>query len=144
MRKSSRQQALTAGGFSLIELLVVMVIVAVLAGIAFPAYTSHLKRSHRAEARAELLRMQLAVEKQRVTTLGARPALPTHWVSAPSVAKHYQFSLQPAAGQDYALVARALPADGQSDDRQGDTPCAVLTLRTQGLNTQYEPAVCWQ
>lgn len=138
-----RQYGQCARGFTLIELLVVMVIVAVLAGIAYPAYTSHLKRSHRADARAELLRMQLAVEKQRLTTLGAKPTLPAGWVTAPAVAKHYQLSLQPA-GQDYALEARALASDGQNDDRQGEIACAVLTLRVQGLESRYEPVACWQ
>lgn len=139
MRAHSRY----ARGFSLIELLVVMVIVAVLAGIAYPAYTSHLKRSHRAEARTELLRMQMAIEKQRLTTLGAQPSLPPNWVTAPAVAKHYQLTMQPM-GQSYTLEARALPGDGQGEDRQGEISCAVMSLRVQGLDTRYEPAACWQ
>ncbi|MFM8338771.1 MAG: type IV pilin protein [Fluviibacter sp.] len=139
MRGNSRRLA----GFSLIELLVVMVVVAVLASIAYPAYTSHLKRSHRADARAELLRMQMVVEKQRLTTLGAQPSLPSGWVTAPAVAKHYQLTLQPT-GQNYALEARALPGDGQSNDQQGEASCAVLRLVAQGLDTRYEPAACWQ
>ena len=133
-----------AAGFSLIELLVVMVVVAVLAGIAYPMYTNHLKRSHRADARAELLRMQMAVEKQRLTALGAKPAVPSNWATAPGVAKHYQLSLQPNGAQDYALIARAVPGDGQNDDRQGDASCAVLTIRVQGLESHHEPAACWQ
>lgn len=133
----------TTGGFSLIELLVVMVIVGVLAGIAYPAYNSHLKRSYRADARAELLRLQLAVEKQRLTTLGTQPSMPSTWATAPAVARHYQLTLQPM-GQNYVLEARALPSDGQSDDRQGETSCALLSLRAQGLDTRYEPAACWQ
>lgn len=145
MRAQSRQQAAkSAAGFTLIELLIVMVIVAVLAGIAYPAYTGHIKRSHRADARAELLRMQMAVEKQRLTTLGAKPALPAGWVVAQSVAKHYQLNLPPAAAQDYTLEARALAGDTQAEDKQGETSCAVLTLRVQGMDTRYEPAVCWQ
>ena len=132
-----------AAGFSLIELMVVMVIVAILAGIAYPAYTAHLKRSHRADARAELLRMQMAGEKQRLATLGAQAALPATWVTVPAVAKHYQLSLQ-RTGSDFALEARALPGDGQNDDKQGDASCAVLSLRVQGLDTRYEPAACWQ
>ena len=140
MRTPSFREA----GFTLIELLVVMVIVAVLAGVAYPIYTAHLKRSHRADARAELLRMQLAVEKQRLSSLGAAPTLPGSWVTAPAVAKHYQLGLQPGANQDYTLSARALPGDGQNDDQQGDTSCAVLTVRVQGLESQHEPAACWQ
>ncbi len=140
MRTPSRREA----GVTLIELLVVMVIVAVLAGVAYPIYTSHLKRSHRADARGELLRMQMAVEKQRLSTLGAAPTLPSSWVTAPAVAKHYQLSLQPGANQDYTLTARALPGDGQNEDKQGDTSCAVLTIRVQGLESQHEPAACWQ
>jgi prepilin-type N-terminal cleavage/methylation domain-containing protein len=66
MRAPSFREA----GFTLIELLMVMVIVAVLAAVAYPAYTGHIARSHRADARAELLRMQMAVEKQRLATLG--------------------------------------------------------------------------
>ena len=131
-------------GFTLIELLVVMVIVAVLAGLAYPVYTAHLKRSHRADARAELLRMQLAIEKQRLSILGAKPTLPNGWVTAPAVAKHYQLSLQPAGAQDYQLVARALPGDGQIDDRQGDVVCGTLSIRVSGLESQHEPAACWQ
>ena len=140
MRTPSFREA----GFTLIELLVVMVIVAILAGVAYPIYTAHLKRSHRADARAELLRMQLAVEKQRLSSLGAAPTLPGSWVTAPAVAKHYQLGLQPGANQDYTLSARALPGDGQNDDQQGDTSCAVLTVRVQGLESQHEPAACWQ
>lgn len=140
MRAPSFREA----GFTLIELLIVMVIVAVLVAVAYPAYTAHIKRSHRADARAELLRMQMAVEKQRLATLGAKPALPASWVSASAVGKYYQFSLQPGADQSYTLVARALPDGGQGDDRQGDTACAVLSVRVQGLESQHEPAACWQ
>jgi type IV pilus assembly protein PilE len=140
---SSRRDVNTAQGFTLIELLVVMVIVAVLAGIAYPAYTSHIKRSQRADARAELLRLQMTIEKQRLTTLGAPPTLPARWITAPVVGKHYQLTLQPM-GQNYTLEARALPGDGQADDRQGDSSCAVLSLHVQGLESRYEPAACWQ
>ena len=74
----------------------------------------------------------------------AAPTLPGSWVTAPAVAKHYQLGLQPGANQDYTLSARALPGDGQNDDQQGDTSCAVLTVRVQGLESQHEPAACWQ
>jgi len=138
---SSRQRQ---PGFTLIELLIVLVIVGVLAGLAYPAYNSYLKRSVRADARAELLRMQLAVEKQRVTKIGAVPTVPATWATTAAVAKHYQLSLQSAGGQDYQLIAQSLAGDMQASDEQAGVSCSRLMLIVKGLDTRYEPAACWQ
>ncbi|HVY22082.1 MAG TPA: type IV pilin protein [Steroidobacteraceae bacterium] len=50
-------------GFSLTELMITVAIVAILAAVAYPAYTSQIRRSHRAEGRDMLLQIQLAQEK---------------------------------------------------------------------------------
>ena len=131
-------------GFTLIELLIVLVVVAVLAGIAYPSYNGYLKRSARADAKAELLRMQLAVEKQRLVRIGAMPVLPSTWTTAAPVAKHYQLSFQATGVQDYTLTAKALPGSNQLSDEQAGTACSTLTLVAHGLETRYEPAACWQ
>ena len=50
-------------GFTLIEMMVVVSIIAILAGIAYPAYTSHVDRSRRAEAMSALVEMSGDLER---------------------------------------------------------------------------------
>lgn len=50
-------------GFTLIELLIVMAIVAVLTGIAYPGYTGHMKKVHRAEIAALLTEQAQQLER---------------------------------------------------------------------------------
>ena len=52
-----------APGVSAIELLVVLAIVGILAGLSLPAYRDHVLRSNRTEARAALLGLATAQEK---------------------------------------------------------------------------------
>ena len=49
-------------GFTLIELMIVIVIVAVLAAIAMPSYRQYVLRSHRTEATRTLLNVAVAQE----------------------------------------------------------------------------------
>jgi len=50
-------------GFTLIELMITVVVVAILAAIAYPAYTEQIARGRRAEAQATLLASQQWMER---------------------------------------------------------------------------------
>jgi type IV pilus assembly protein PilE len=45
----------TPGGFTLIELMIVVAIIAILATIAYPSYVEHIRRGHRAAAQTEMM-----------------------------------------------------------------------------------------
>ena len=53
-------------GFSMVELMVVVAIIAVIASIAIPAYMGHLKESELATARMNMLSLQTYVEDFRL------------------------------------------------------------------------------
>ena len=58
-----------ASGFTLIELMITVVIVAILASVAWPSYQSYLQRSRRAEAQSLMLAI---VNKEQQYLLDAR------------------------------------------------------------------------
>ncbi|MGI9329963.1 MAG: prepilin-type N-terminal cleavage/methylation domain-containing protein [Gammaproteobacteria bacterium] len=61
------------GGFSLIELLIVVAIAALLISIAIPTYRDYIRRANAAQAAADLLAIELAIEKYRVTNRNQLP-----------------------------------------------------------------------
>lgn len=46
-----------ATGFTLIELMIAVVVIAILAAVAYPSYTRHVVRSHRSQAQGYLMRV---------------------------------------------------------------------------------------
>ena len=46
-----------AAGFTLVELMIAVAVIAILAAFAYPSYTRHMARSHRSEAQGYLMRV---------------------------------------------------------------------------------------
>lgn len=134
------------GGFTLIEVLIVMVIVGILAAIAIPSYTQYVVRSNRAEARAQLL--EAAALLQRVFT--QNNAYPDDaWFQAnaatlrqspPTGAPKYTITVaNPGGNATFTLTAA--PTGTMAGD-----PCGDLTLTHTGARGRSgsEPlGNCW-
>ncbi|MBU2881172.1 prepilin-type N-terminal cleavage/methylation domain-containing protein [Psychrosphaera sp. B3R10] len=101
-------------GFSLIELLIVVSIIGILAGVIYPSYTRHAQSSYRAQAQADLLALATAMEKHRATT----------------------FSYAGAAGTSDAPTDTGAPwiYDDQSPSNTGSEAIYNLTIQAVGGN----------
>lgn len=123
-------------GFTLIELMIVVAIVGVLTAVAYPSYAEHVRRGHRADARAGLLQAQQWMERAATATgvypaTGSAPyyALPAtlHWNADTSKRYTIGFSGAPTAGA-YTLIATRKAGTPQATDK-----CGNFTLTNTGV-----------
>jgi type IV pilus assembly protein PilE len=130
-------------GFTLIELMIVVVIVGVLASIALPAYQDSVRKSRRANAISLMLDMQLNEEKYRannptyansLTAMGLTSAYVTDKVSA----SYYTITIA-ASTNTYSIAANAV--GNQANDKQNGESCASISIDQS--NTKL-PATCWR
>jgi len=127
-------------GFTLIELVVVMAVVAILAAIALPNFQDSVRKSRRSEAKAELQGRQLRMEQWRAN----RPTFVGHPIVANTTGAHYDFPAPTnVTATTYTLTATA--KGSQTADAQAGTNCSTLTISIVANNAtpQKTPAACW-
>lgn len=128
-------------GFTLIEMLIVMGVVAILTMIALPSYFNYIMKGRRAEGIGALNSIQLAQEKYRNThtTYGT---LAQVWGGvAVSTNGYYALAITNPTATGFTVTATAQNA--QANDKQNGTSCQVLTLTVNGLATTQTPTICW-
>ncbi|MGE5160956.1 MAG: type IV pilin protein [Betaproteobacteria bacterium] len=137
-----------AAGFSLLELLVVLAILAGLASIALPTYAEYVARSRRFEARAGLLEAAHWMERWRTergryddpANAGQTPAgFP--WRQVPRAGEPYYAVSVVATAATYRITATAVRT------MAGDV-CRSLSIDETGVRGFTGPGsteeVCWQ
>ncbi|MCS7101958.1 MAG: prepilin-type N-terminal cleavage/methylation domain-containing protein [Burkholderiaceae bacterium] len=143
---SDRQRAGKGGaaprGFTLIELVVAMVVIAILAAVAIPIYAEYIRRGHRADARAALLLAAQWQERFRSENNAYAAALPAAMgqVPASGTARYLLTVDRPGGPQTYLLTAtRTGP---QAGDDCGDFTLDHLGARGT-VNGTLPANRCW-
>ena len=136
-------------GFTLIEVMIVVAIVAILATIALPSYQESVRKSRRADAVLALQRIQIEQEKFRAecptyasNVAGTRTCNGLGLTLATSSSDGYYTLNLPAvvnATTQYTATATAVTGTSQASD----TGCTVLTLAVDGLTLTRTPPECW-
>jgi type IV pilus assembly protein PilE len=154
-----------AGGFTLVELVVTMVIAAILAAIAIPAYSNYVRKAHRTEAKSTVLDLASLEERYftannnytdvagnlgysgtGTTTAGGTFTVGSGYYTvvlskvdaiAPTTA------LPGGTPATYSITATAV------GDQLKDTACATFTVSSAGAQTAADTAsavntaTCW-
>ena len=128
-------------GITLIELMIVVVIVGILAMIAFPNYQEFTARAKRNEARAALLRLATNQERfylnnntftQDLTALGFS-ATPT-WTTDTG---YYTVVVTAADANNFSATATYLQGGSEAGK------CLTFTVDGRGLQTSLPETDCW-
>jgi len=113
-------------GFTLIELMITVAIVAILASIAYPSYTAHVVKSHRAAAQQELLELAALQEKIFLNSNAYSDNVSEAYTgqssgglgktSGKTTDNRYTVSVAAAGGQSFTLTATPVTGTSQAGD----------------------------
>ncbi|MEY1663101.1 type IV pilin protein [Isoalcanivorax beigongshangi] len=102
-----REPNAAQGGFTLLELLMVVVIIGILAAVAYPSYQGHIQRTHQAEVKSQMLGLQSTLERYRAQRLTYQNATVAALATDLARNRMYNVSLEISANfQGYTLTAR--------------------------------------
>ena len=129
-------------GFSLIELMIAVVIIAIILAIAMPSYTQHVVAARRAEAQSGLMSLATKMERYFVEHNSYKGAtLENIGIKEKTENNFYLLKIAKATDSSYQL--EAIPQDAQAKQ---DKKCGALSLNAQGVKGDTGTGIaadCW-
>lgn len=118
-------------GFTLIELMITVAIVAILAAIAYPSYKQYLIRANRSEAQAYLMDLSQRQQQYLMDARAYTGSETTLGASQPSrVADNYTITITVGSGLPPSFTITAAPKSGTVQSGDGN-----LTINQAGAKT---------
>jgi len=136
-------------GFTLIELMIALAIVAVLAIIAAPAFNKQIQKSRRTEARTTLLDLAARAERLYSTTNTYWGTTTAGKLLPPDLGYSGTWPISTSDG--YYTIALSNNTDGTAftftataaNAQSSDTLCATFSVDNTGNQTATDPT-CWK
>ena len=147
----------TQKGFTLVELMITVAIVAIIASIAYPSYQGVIKRSYRSSGQGDLLAFAASMERHFSGAFTYKGAATSGDTGAPAVFsafspasepmenRRYDLTIKSATGTDFVLVAT--PVSGSS--QEGDGALFYFSDGRKGWDTNNNGSIdtgefCWK
>ncbi len=151
-QKGNRPAIRAAGGFTLVELMVAVLIVGILAAIAVPSYSNYVRKGRRTDAKSALLDLASLEERyfsvnnsysETTTQLGYAGGWPVtvgggyYTIATPTVV-----AATTTAAATFSLTATVTTLGGQNQDTQ----CQTFTVTSAGVQsaTPDPTNTCWK
>lgn len=142
------------GGFTLVELMIVVAIVGILGALAYPTYAGYVVRTRRVEGEVALIEAMQKEERYHVqnnTYVAFSAEAPgtdgfTWWSGSKASASAYELDAHACPERDIAecVEIRARPGTTRVDARFRDPDCGALTLDSTGRQgAQGTRTRCW-
>jgi type IV pilus assembly protein PilE len=144
-------------GFTIVELMVVVVVVAILSAIAYPSFADAMRKGRRSEAMSALASVQQAQERWRANHPAyadstALTTAPPDGLGQRSTSDSGYYSIAIAGAPDatsYVITATVIAGTKQA----GDSNCLLMGIQAQGGRIRYgsgnstpdwdDPNKCW-
>lgn len=136
-------------GLTLIELVLVLALVGITAGLAYPKYDEHLRQTRRTEAQTVLLELAHHLERGYAQSnrydqdlSGTPTQLPYQQIPTnPTQTAYYQLHFAEGTPSAMTYTLQAVPTGIMASDR-----CGILSLNQQGVQmpSAATGASCWR
>ncbi len=127
-------------GFSLIELLIVVLIFAIIAKIAISSFVTYELKGRRSDGINAVLAVSLGEERYRSTN-ATYGTLANVYSGSTSPQGYYNLAVTVNTATNYTITATA--TGNQTSDAESGTSCSTLTLTVVSGTITKTPAACW-